>query len=233
MSEISPVNAAVRMAGKFSVALLLFLLMLSTSQSAYGQMFGERQLGRPISRRTSPSATTAATDEIGSVRNQRFIRGNRSVRNFVGSDRREAVDFVGMEQAGAAAQAVRSAVAGSQPAVDRSASVNQPAAATTATGANTMYAPRLVVGFSHATPATRELESDISRRLRIMDGEVEVLVAGRTAILRGTVASAEDRDLAQILASFEPGISTVRNELKVALGKEVETLPPPPMPADQ
>jgi hypothetical protein len=233
MSNTDFPRTAAELTGKLPVLLLLFLLLLSMNESSFGQMFGDRQLGRPLSRRASPNAATGVADEIGSLRNQRFIRGNRSVRNFVGSDRREAVDFVGMEQAGAAAPAVRSAVAGLRPTVDRSASVNQPAAATATTGANTMYAPRLVVGFSHASPASRELQGDMSRRLRIMGGEVEVLVAGRTAILRGTVASAEDRDLAQILASFEPGISTVRNELKVALEKEVETLPPPPMPADQ
>ncbi|MHB9080346.1 MAG: hypothetical protein ACYC3X_22965 [Pirellulaceae bacterium] len=38
---------------------------------------------------------------------------------------------------------------------------------------------------------------------------------GRTATLRGEVPSAADRDLAELLLTFEPGISTIQNELRV------------------
>ena len=41
-------------------------------------------------------------------------------------------------------------------------------------------------------------------------------MAGRTAILRGEVTSARERDLAELAALVEPGISAVKNELVVA-----------------
>jgi osmotically-inducible protein OsmY len=44
---------------------------------------------------------------------------------------------------------------------------------------------------------------------------MEVSVQGATATLRGVVASARDREMAELLVRFEPGISTVRNELTV------------------
>ena len=207
------------------VASLCCLAGLTVNEPAVAQMFGNRQLGRPVSRQARPGSL----DEIGSLRNQRFIRGNRSVRNFVGADRSEATNFVGMEQAGAAVQAVRSAVTGLRETVDRSGSVNRPV---TPPARDEMYAPRLVVQFDHATPDVAQLREDLSRRLAAMGSPIEVLVAGRTATLRGTVASAGERDLAAVLVSFEPGISAVQNELKVAGDRAVSPLPPPP-PAPQ
>jgi hypothetical protein len=47
-------------------------------------------------------------------------------------------------------------------------------------------------------------------------GPAEVVMEGRTAVLRGTVASDEDRRLAQALAMMEPEILAVKNELQVA-----------------
>jgi hypothetical protein len=61
-------------------------------------------------------------------------------------------------------------------------------------------------------------------------GSPEVVMEGRTAILRGTVASEEDRDLAEALAKMEPDVLKVRNELVVADTPEAspETLPAVP-----
>jgi len=47
-------------------------------------------------------------------------------------------------------------------------------------------------------------------------GPVTVQLYGKTALLRGTVASEHDRDLAAELAMLEPGVDQVRNELRVA-----------------
>ena len=47
-------------------------------------------------------------------------------------------------------------------------------------------------------------------------GGVNVQIEGKTAVLRGTVASDHDRALAQQLAMLEPGVSQVKNELQVA-----------------
>ncbi|MDA7951709.1 MAG: BON domain-containing protein [Pirellulaceae bacterium] len=46
-------------------------------------------------------------------------------------------------------------------------------------------------------------------------GGVSITMEGRTAILRGNVASASARDLAKRLVLFEPGIDKVQNEIVV------------------
>ena len=46
-------------------------------------------------------------------------------------------------------------------------------------------------------------------------GPAQVTMEGRTAVLRGTVASEDDRQLAEDLAMMEPAVQNVRNELVV------------------
>lgn len=46
-------------------------------------------------------------------------------------------------------------------------------------------------------------------------GAPEVMLEGRTAVLKGTVASEDDRRLAEALAKMDPEVLAVRNELKV------------------
>jgi hypothetical protein len=87
---------------------------------------------------------------------------------------------------------------------------------------------RLVVAFEYRSPQPVQITSTMTRRLaggsRIASlAPIEVGVSERTAILRGTVATVHDRDLAEQLALLEPGISDVRNEIQVA---ESVTLPP-------
>jgi hypothetical protein len=86
-----------------------------------------------------------------------------------------------------------------------------------------MYYPRLVISFE--TPAVAAAEADLPARRALdtlvrspqMSGPSRIVVsmAGRTAILQGEVPSARDREMAEILLSFEPGISTIQNELQV------------------
>ena len=61
-------------------------------------------------------------------------------------------------------------------------------------------------------------------------GSPEVLMEGRTAVLRGKVASEDDRELAEALAKMEPDVLEVRNELVVVDSPETsaETLPEAP-----
>lgn len=57
---------------------------------------------------------------------------------------------------------------------------------------------------------------------------IRVAMAGRTAILSGSVASEHDRKLAEGLALLEPGISAVQNDLVVAESATTgQELPPP------
>jgi hypothetical protein len=54
-------------------------------------------------------------------------------------------------------------------------------------------------------------------------GSPEVVMEGRTAILRGTVATEDDRELAGAMVKMEPDVLEVRNDLVVA--DSPETLP--------
>jgi osmotically-inducible protein OsmY len=56
---------------------------------------------------------------------------------------------------------------------------------------------------------------------------IQVLVQGRTATLRGVVATDYDRALAEQVTRLEPGISQVRNELVVAVAPAEPELAPP------
>lgn len=64
-------------------------------------------------------------------------------------------------------------------------------------------------------------EQALARRLRETLDEritapIQVMIAGGTVVLRGSVVSEEARAVAGHLARFEPGIRTVQNELTVA-----------------
>jgi BON domain len=62
-------------------------------------------------------------------------------------------------------------------------------------------------------------------------GSINVALEGRTAILRGTVASEADRQLAAGLARLEPEVLVVQNELVVGSTETTEEALPPAPPA--
>jgi hypothetical protein len=207
------------------VACVLMLASVLTDQ-VDAQMFGARQVGRPLSRQAGPGAGAALENQgVGTLRNQRFLRGNRSARNFVGTDRTDA-EFIGAQQAGAGIN-VRSAVT-SVNTGSGDGQVNQPL---TRGGANSLYEPRLTIGFPYDGPPREPLLGRLSERLQRQVGpQVAVSLAGRTATLRGAVGSAEERELAELLTSFEPGISDVQNDLRVVDGMTEAMTPTPPAP---
>lgn len=76
-------------------------------------------------------------------------------------------------------------------------------------------APAMLGGSS--TPDSTSFNLDLSKRIRRAGSEtLEVYLNGRTAILRGSVANPRQRQLAELLIGFEPGIAKVRNEIVVA-----------------
>lgn len=92
------------------------------------------------------------------------------------------------------------------------------------------------VGFSvpaaNSSAASQRLTTLLQRSPQIANlSPIEVEMSGRTAILRGTVASAAERDLAQRVVLLEPGVSQVKNELVVA-GQNDGELPLPARPAE-
>jgi osmotically-inducible protein OsmY len=184
-------------------------------------MFGPRTFGRTLRPQPSPGVSGS----VGVLRNQRFVRGNRQRTDFVGADRVDARQFVGLQQSGTAG-AVRSAVAGLA-AGDTSTAVNQPRRSAPA---QRPYDPRLEVGFAFPQSSAETVESRITRQLASRLPGIEVAVLERTAILRGVVASEEDRQLAELLAGFESGVSRVENQLRVVGSRGAP--PPPPPPAE-
>lgn len=62
-------------------------------------------------------------------------------------------------------------------------------------------------------------------------GPAELVMDGRTAVLKGVVASEDDRRLAETLAKMEPEILVVKNELRVdSTATRAEVLPPATSP---
>ncbi len=187
-----------------------------TPDCAWAQMFGNRQVGRPLARQNPPGFEQSMED-VGTLQgNERFLRQNRRATDFVGPDLRELQRFIGALQATARGR-VAPAMEGLRRRVDRSDTINQPLPPAPR---GQMYNPQLVVDFTEFAPSQSSLESsalDTLARSPRMSGSsrIAVSVVERTAILRGEVPSAAERDLAEVLLAFEPGISQVRNELEV------------------
>jgi hypothetical protein len=83
------------------------------------------------------------------------------------------------------------------------------------------YEPRIDIGFTVTGPAPSVTQTNIvgpfhSPALTSRFGTVNVSVQGGTVILRGTVNSEEDRQLAAQMTMLEPSVSSVQNDLRVA-----------------
>lgn len=197
------------------------LLMNMVATPAHAQLFGNRSVGQPISSPLNQgggldaSGVSSAGATAGMLDgSERFVRGNRSRRDFVGSNRGSQTGFVGSTQAIGVGR-VPPATQGLR--IERSAApqLNRPLPPQLSQG---LYYPRLELGFS--SPDTLIAPSEVAASQRMLDriygvaGEsVELTIAGRTAILRGTVENARAAELAEQLLSFEPAIDHVRNEL--------------------
>lgn len=205
------------------LACLVWLLAVEGLQA---QMFGSRPAGSVLSNNALGTAdTSGVTGGVGSVKfNERFIRGNRRPGDFVGRDARERKGFVGTQQGGQSRRA-RPVVTGRvQGAPDANRTASHPGA-----HGSGPAEPRLSVAFPVTPPTGEEVAASLARQLQASPGfqatsRIEVSVEDGRATLRGEVASARDRTLAEQLALFEPGIDSVRNELKV------KPRPPSPQP---
>jgi hypothetical protein len=101
-----------------------------------------------------------------------------------------------------------------------------------------VYRTQLTLGFNYPqttdTRLTQRLERQLDHpQLRPVGGaspQVAMVATdqGTVAVLRGTVATQEDRLLAEQIALLDPGISAVRNELMVNSGQA----PPAPRPLE-
>ena len=193
-------------------AVMIALLVL-TAAPASAQMFGPRSLGVPLTRQKGSSQfKTAGTLQW----NERFIRANRDITDFVGPDSRELRGFVGNIQ-GRSRGRVPTMIQGLRERTDRSAAINQPLEPAPSTG---FYPPDITLGFQAPTTNRWQVEDELTESLINApqlppSSRFAVSVEGRTATLRGEVPSERDRDLAAALLSFEPGISEIDNQLRV------------------
>ncbi|HVW35858.1 MAG TPA: hypothetical protein VHB99_01095, partial [Pirellulales bacterium] len=80
------------------------------------------------------------------------------------------------------------------------------------------------VGFALPPRTIEQVSVDLERQMgRVLaTSSVEIRLEGRTAVLRGSVATDHDRALAEQLALLKPGISFVRNELSTTAPPESE-----------
>jgi hypothetical protein len=208
---------------------------------ASGQLFGQRNVGQPLSRQTAAARNTSARGGATPAKeppsglvdeSARFIRGNREVSDFVGADGGDDQSFVGRQQVGALAEEIRSAVDELEiqtgPDANQTAEPMMPARVQ-------LYAPRLKVAFDFAPTGVSEVNARLSHHLEaslpaVAANQIEVSVAGNAATLRGVVASEWDRKLAELLLRFEPGIARVENQLQIqpALPSPPQSPPLPP-----
>lgn len=205
----------------------LTALMLLDCSTVDAQMFGHaRTVGRPLSSRSGPSSQ----EDVGTLTgSERFLRGNRGRAAFVGADQTEGQSFVGSQQARTSGTIV-SSIAGMTPTQDQSRQINQPLAVAPA---GTISLPKLRLNIPNATAEQdTRLNNAVIRRIQkamslVSQTEIGVSVEGRTATLRGLVRSDEERRLAETLASFEPGISSVHNLLQTEPSPSHRPLPGP------
>ncbi len=187
--------------------LLVATLFVSLSNAASAQLFGERTLGRGLSRRQPNSMNAVGTVDPS----RRFVRGQRSAGEVVGVNSAATQSFVGKEQASPGG-VVASSVTGLRE--QRSRSVNQPRRVSK----NGRYPERLRIGFKTPTPQ-KGTEMAVSPKLMSIMAQrgiqIEVSAATHSAILRGVVPSEHDREIAELLVLFEPGIEKVENELTI------------------
>ena len=88
------------------------------------------------------------------------------------------------------------------------------------------YPPRLKIDFAEfplrSLAATNRTEmgrtGNVVQRVqsRLRASKINLVVNDRTAIVSGTVATERQRDLAEAMLRFEPGIDAVQNEITVA-----------------
>jgi len=230
---------------KLQVSMLMCLVALFVQpQFATAQLIGNRAIGAPAASLSQQRAASnappsnigiglantggigQAANAIGSlgtrmqVNNTRFVRGNRSSQDFVGSNRMDLDGFVGSGQAIGVGR-VPSAVENLRIETTKT-KINRPLPPQPAKG---MYYPRLEIDFETTESQNERLveglaegpaSQDVSDRVsQFSGGNASVRMAGSTAILRGRVNTIRTSELLVQLLSFEPGIDRVKNELLV------------------
>jgi hypothetical protein len=172
---------------------------------------------------------------------ERFVRGNRQPGQFVGADTSDlsTTIFGSMAEGGGGAGGGPLAGLANLGASRDGNSAGNRGGRTTGRGGGGQrrinYSMGLEVGFDYAQPPQTAVSARIEERLAKMTrirryGSLRVTMEGRTATIRGAVASAHEREIVGNLVMFEPGVSLVRNELTVGPPASPAEAPQPPAP---
>ena len=231
-------NKFIRSASVSACAIVLCMMMPATSSHA--QLFGNRTIGAPAgSQVRSPIGTSntggrVAVPSFGSGAaagpqaatgaglldgNERFVRGNRTRQDFVGTGRNDLTGFVGAGQAIGVGR-VPAASESFRLEATNANRINKPIPKQPAKG---LYYPRLVLEDSQevgerSSTSNEEyasLMTQLQKRVTNAAGpDVQVIIApAGTAVLKGTVDSKRIAELVATILSFEPGIDRVENQL--------------------
>lgn len=216
----------------------------STSRSSYGAssaggssgMFGARNLGSSLSGgnrgfaggggagRGGVAGATMQDGNVGEIQgNERFVRGARQPGQFVGADGTDLPSFLTQIATGGQINSGLNSRGGNrgQNQVNNFNQGNGGGRNAARNGQRATYRTTRIVGFDYPAPPEPTVKAVLQERLTKLPqlqsrGPIEVELQDRTAILRGVVATAHDRDLIERLALLEAGISRVQNELTVA-----------------
>ena len=197
------------------IALTTLLAVTCECVPAQQGLFGQRTIGRSLTRRASSSQSPAP----GTVdQNRRFLRDQRSATEFVGSapSGGGAAGFVGGQSAvTAAVSSVQGLQEEVRPPLNRPRIIRP-------TG---LYPERLsidqnLLGKANSQPEQRPsdlrpLSESLQSIMETREVTIEVSPATGSATLRGEVPSEEDRKTTELLVMLEPGIQTIVNDLKV------------------
>jgi hypothetical protein len=233
-------RTTMRVAASFVlVAAVGFLGQPAHAQTTSTGAFGSRTLGGTsgTSAPRSSTGTGTGTQSVsangmtlmqnvdgGVSGGERYVRGNRQ-NQFVGQGS-EDTRAVGVSQAGGnnSAQQFGNLLGGRNGNVlgqlMQNSQFNQAGRTQSGrTGATQLRIP-IRLGFNPRPIATSKITAQLQTRLGRLPalttvGPIQVALEGEAVVLRGTVASEGDRQLAEELLMLEPEVSLVRNELKV------------------
>jgi hypothetical protein len=235
-----------------AVAVLMLAALASAQQrgSAFSGtttstgMFGSRSLGQGIGARGSNftgspgNMVEQAQAGAGQVEGgERYLRDSRQPGQFVGADSADTSAFYSQMQGNQGNSGLEELLRGA--AQREFQNQNQGSASRNA------LRPRLTLGFQREIPVTRIITQMTTRFAKLPSlgvlEPVTVSLVGRTAVLRGRVATDHDRLMAAQIALLEPGVSAVQNDLQVGTPRPQpqahqrpiavpEGLPAPPAP---
>lgn len=164
---------------------------------------------------TTNTGNVAAESAANNLANQ-AIQLQQTPGQFVGADSQDAVNLRSMQAAGQSRTGAQSGMNQLQNLFSQGLQqLNQQ----TQRAARPQIRVPLRIGFqpqSVSVAHVRRFESHLAKLPAIrFIGPAQVVMEGRTAILRGTVATEDDRRLAERLAMMQPEILAVKNELQV------------------